>query len=505
MKHNLLIAFALSASLAAPARLRAEVKLPAIISDHMLLQQQSPVRIWGWADPGEAVTVSFAGQKVGGTAGQDGKWGLFLKPLKLGVSGAMTIAGKNTIKVEDVLVGDVWVGSGQSNMGFTVGRSDNAEKEIAAAKYPNIRLFAVKLQVADQPAEDTTGKWVLCSPDTIKNFSAVLYYFGREVHLKRKIPVGLINTSWGGTPAQSWTTRGTLESDASLKWILDDWATTLERYPAAKQKYDEQVEAWKKAAAEAKAAGRTPPTAPRPPSGPGHQNTPGGLYNAMIAPIVPYAIKGAVWYQGEANASQAHAVAYRKLFRAMIEDWRREWGIGPFPFGFVQLANFKSSGWWPLLRESQNETLNVRHTGQAVTIDIGNPTDIHPTNKQDVGKRLGLWARATVYGERVEYSGPVYRTAAVEGGKMRLWFDHIGLGLAARGGGKLEGFIVAGKDGSFVPAEAKIEGETVVVSSGEVAEPAAVRYGWEDSPACNFINKAGLPASPFRTDVKSPK
>jgi sialate O-acetylesterase len=499
MKHFLLFA------LAASATLWADVKVPALISDHMLLQQHAPVRIWGWADPGEAVTVSFAGQKVSGKAGQDGRWALFLKPLKVGAAGAMTIAGKNTITVEDVLVGDVWVGSGQSNMGFKVARTDRAEEEIAAAKFPQIRLFSVKLQVADKPAEDTTGKWVLCSPDTVKSFSAVLYFFGREVHQKRKIPVGLIDSSWGGTPAQSWTTRGTLESDASLKFILDDWAATLERYPAAKQKYDDQVEAWKKAAAQAKQDGKAAPTAPRPPAGPGHQNTPGGLYNAMISPLVPYAIKGAVWYQGESNASPAHAVVYRKLFRAMIEDWRREWGIGPFPFGFVQLANFKSNGWWPLLRESQAETLNVRNTGQAVTIDIGNPTDIHPTNKQEVGRRLGLWARAAVYGEKTEYSGPEYRALAIEGNKVRLWFDHVGTGLTARGGGKLEGFIIAGGDGNFVPADAKVDGDTVVVSAEQVTDPVAVRYGWEDSPTCNLTNKETLPASPFRTDLKSPK
>ena len=224
----------------------------------------------------------------------------------------------------------------------------------------------------------------------------------------------------------------------------------------------------------------------------------------MIQPIVPYAIKGAVWYQGEANASEKHAVPYRRLFRAMIEDWRREWGIGAFPFGFVQLANYKSNGWWPLLRESQNETLSLVNTGQAVTIDVGMANDIHPTNKQAVGHRLALWARATVYGEKVEYSGPAYRTAAIEGNKMRLWFDHAA-GLKAADGGKLTGFIIAGKDGAFVPAEATVDGGTIVVSSDQVADPAAVRYAWEDVPACNLVNRDGIPASPFRTDVKSPK
>lgn len=500
MKHSVLLTL-----LASAAALQADVKLPALISDHMLLQQQGPVRIWGWADPGESVTVGFLGQKVAGKAGADGRWAIFLKPLKAGQAGEMTIAGKNSIKIQDVLVGDVWVGSGQSNMGFTMARVDRAEQEIAAANFPQIRLFSVKLQVADQPAEDTTGKWVLCSPETVKNFSAVLYLFGREIHQTRKMPVGLINSSWGGTPAQSWTTRGTLESDPALKFILDDWKLTLERYPAAKEKYDAQLAAWKTAAAEARQSGKTPPAAPRPPAGPGHQNTPGGLYNAMISPLIPYAIKGAVWYQGESNASATHAYAYRRLFRAMIEDWRRDWNIGPFPFGFVQLANFKSNVYWPVLRESQSETLNLRNTGQAVIIDVGMADDIHPTNKQDVGHRLALWARATVYGEKLVYSGPVYRTATTEGGKMRLWFDHVGGGLEARGGGKLTGFVIAGSDGNFVPADATVDGETIVVSCSQVPEPVAVRYAWEDNPACNLINREGIPASPFRTDVKSQK
>jgi sialate O-acetylesterase len=491
--------------LASAAALQADVKLPAILSDHMLLQQQTPVRIWGWADPGEPVTVSFLGQKVSGKAGADGRWALFLKPLRAGQAGEMTVAGKNTITIQDVLVGEVWVGSGQSNMGFTMARVDRSEQEIAAANFPQIRLFSVKLQVADQPAEDTIGKWSLCAPDTVKTFSAVLFLFGREIHQTRKIPVGLINSSWGGTPAQSWTTRATLEADPALNFILDDWKVTLERYPAAKEKHDQLLAKWKETAAEARKAGKTPPQAPRPPAGPGHQNTPGGLYNAMISPIVNYAIRGAVWYQGEANASERHAAPYRRLFRTMIEDWRREWGIGAFPFGFVQLANYKSNGWWPLLRESQNETLNLINTGQAVTIDVGMANDIHPTNKQAVGHRLALWARTTVYGEKLEYSGPAYRTASTEDGKIRLWFDHTKGGLKTSDGGKPAGFIVAGKDGAFVPADAVIEGDTVVVSSGQVAEPAAVRYAWEDVPTCNLVNGEGLPASPFRTDVKSPK
>jgi sialate O-acetylesterase len=486
--------------LASTLPLVADVKLPAIVSDHMVLQQHGPARIWGWADPGEAVTVSFGSHKVSGKADANGRWAVFLPPLEAGATGDMTVAGKNSLTVQDVLVGDVWVGSGQSNMGFTMARVDNAAQEIAAANFPQIRLFSVKLTVADQPLEDVVGKWSLCTPESVRNFSAVLYLFGREIHQTQKMPVGLINSSWGGTPAQSWTTRATLEADPALKFILDDWARTLDRYPAAKEKFDAQLPEYQRAAAEAKQAGKAAPPPLRPVVGPGHQNTPGGLYNAMIAPIKPYAIRGAIWYQGEANASEAHARPYRRLFTAMIEDWRREWDQGPFPFGFVQLANFKSNGWWPLLRESQTLTLNLRNTGMAVITDVGNPDDIHPTDKQTPGHRLALWARATVYGEKLVYSGPMYRQATREGRQMRLWFDSVGGGLQARGGGKLTGFVVAGNDGTFVPAEASIDGQTVVVSAPQVEEPVAVRYAWEDSPTANLYNQEGLPASSFRTD-----
>lgn len=487
--------------LAGVTPLAAEVRLPALISDHMLLQQGVPVRIWGRAEPGEAVRVAFAGQQVGTEADAAGRWAVYLKPLAAGGPHEMTITGKSKIVVQDVLVGEVWVGSGQSNMQWTVGRSDNAEQEIARANYPEIRLFQVKMQVAEQPAEDTEGAWSRCSPESVKNFSAVGYFFARELHLKRRVPVGLIQSAWGGTPAQSWTSRPALEAEPALKFILDDWQRVIENYPAAKEKYEQALAAWKAAAAQAKGEGRTPPAPPRPPQGPGHQNTPAGLYNAMIAPLAPYAIRGAIWYQGESNASHPHAFAYRRLFRVMIEDWRRAWGLGAFPFLFVQLANFQSNGWWPLLRESQVEALGLRNTGMAVTIDIGMSKNIHPTNKQEVGRRLALAARAVAYGEDVIPSGPLYRQLTSENGRLRVWFDYAAGGLEARGGEPLNGFLIAGEDGKFVAAEARIEGDTVVVSSPEVKRPVAVRYAWADDPVtANLVNKAGLPASPFRTD-----
>jgi len=486
--------------LAAAAPLLAEVRLPALISDHMLLQQGVPVRIWGRAEPGEAVRVEVAGQQAAAEADAAGRWSAYLKPLVSGGPHEMTITGRNKIVIRDVLVGEVWVGSGQSNMQWTVARSDNAAQEIAQANYPEIRLFQAKMLVADQPAEDTEGAWRVCAPDAVKDFSAVGYYFARELHQKRRVPVGLIQSAWGGTPAQSWTSRPALEAEPALKFILDDWQRILDNYPAARQKYEQDLETWKPAAAQAKAEGRTPPAQPRPPQGPGHQNTPSGLFNAMIAPLTPYAIRGAIWYQGESNASKAHAYAYRRLFRTMIEDWRRAWGLGDFPFLFVQLANFQSSGWWPLLRESQVEALGLRSTGMAVTIDIGMSKDIHPTNKQEVGRRLALWARAVAHGESVICSGPLYRQLTAESGRLRVWFDQAVGGLDVRGGGSPRGFEIAGEDGRFVAADARLEGETVVVSSAEVKRPVAVRYAWTDDPVpANLMNKAGLPASPFRT------
>ncbi len=484
MKLRLL--FALSCA----ALAHADVRLPALISDHMMLQRQMPVRIWGWADPGETVRVTFQGQKLETTSGANGKWQAFLKPLSTAEPSNLTVTGANAITIHDVLVGEVWVASGQSNMELPMARTDNSEQEIAAANYPNLRFFLVRKAVADQPAEDVQGAWVACSPATMKSQSAVAYFFAREIAEKENVPVAVINSYWGGTPAQSWTTLPTLQGDAALKFILDDWRATLDRSPEAQRKYESALAQWK----ETKAG-----NAPGKPVGPGHPNTPAGLYNAMIAPLTPFAIRGAIWYQGESNASPTHAYAYRRLFRAMIEDWRHAWGEGPFPFYFVQLANFTTNGWWPLLRESQTETLALKNTAMAVTIDVGNPKDIHPTDKQTVGHRLALPARALAYGENIVYSGPAFRQMTTEGSRARIWFDSTGAGLAVRGDAPLTGFEIAGVDGAFVPAEAGIDEGTVLVSSPAVKQPVQVRYAWEDNPAGNLMNKDGLPASPFRS------
>ena len=479
--------------------LNAAVKVPALISDHMVLQQGIPVRIWGTADPGEGVRVDLQGQSVSVKAAADGKWTAWLKPLVAAGPLEMTIAGSNAISIKDVLVGEVWVGSGQSNMEFKLQTANNHDEEIAQASYPMIHVFQVKRAVVDQPADDVVGSWQVCSPESVKTFSAVEYFFGRHLQQSLHVPMGLIESDWGGTPVQSWTSRPALDSDPSLKFILDGWDDVLSRYPAAKEKYDSALEAWNKTAADARAKGQQPPPRPQPPQGPGHQNTPAGLYNGMIAPLTPYAIRGAIWYQGESDADERRAWRYRRMFGAMIQDWRNHWGEGDFPFYYVQLANYKSNIYWPVLRESQTETLRLNNTGMAVIIDIGESRDIHPKNKQDVGLRLALIARAQTYHQAVEYSGPMFRTAAPENGAIRVYMTHAD-GMQARGGGAIAGLEVAGADGKFVEAQATVDGNTLLVSSAQVAAPVAVRYAWADDPVCNLVNQAGLPASPFRSD-----
>ena len=450
----------------------AEVRLPAILSDHMLIQQQMPVRIWGKASPGEAVSVEMSGARASGVADAAGKWEAYLPPVNAGGPFDLTVAGANRITIHDVLVGEVWVGSGQSNMELPMTRANNADQEIAAADFPQIRLFTVKKKISDVPLDDVEGAWSACTPESVKGFSAVGYFFSRYIHQQRHIAVGFIHTSWGGTPAQAWTTRGTIDSNPLLRNVNEDWAKAREA-----------------------ASKMTPPPAVSP-------NLPAGLWNAMVAPITPYAIRGVLWYQGEANADAAHAYGYRYLFRAMIEDWRREWAQGDFPFLFVQLANFETTANWPVLRESQTDALSLRNTAMAVIDDIGESKDIHPKNKQDVGKRLALAAQAIVYGERIEYSGPMFRQVTADAAGLRVWFDHTGTGMQARGGGSLMGFEVAGADGKFTPAEAVIDGASVVVSSPGMKAPVRVRYAWANDPKATLENREGLQAGPFRAELK---
>ncbi len=472
---------------------RADIRLPSIIGDNMVLQSGDIVRIWGWADPNEQIAVSVSWRTTSWTipAGDDGKWMFRMPAPDAGGPYEMTLKGKNTVTVKNILVGEVWVCSGQSNMQWPVKQSANAEQEIAAATYPKMRLFSVERKVAETPQDNCVGKWVECSPQTVGDFSAAAYFFGRELHKELNVPVGLIHTSWGGTPAESWTSPATIEENVLFEPIV--------------ARFKEAMAKWKTDVEKAKAEKTKTPPRPSEPLGPGSPWTPAGLYNAMIAPLTSYTIRGAIWYQGESNAGRAYQ--YRDLFPAMIKSWWKAWPQSDFPFLYVQLANYMQTkdepgeSAWAELREAQLMTLGLPDTGMAVIIDIGEPDNIHPKNKQDVGRRLALWALANMHDKNIVCSGPLYKSMESKDNKIVLRFDRVGGGLVAKGDGPLKGFAIAGEDHKFVWADARIEGDTVVVSSDKVAQPVAVRYAWADNPVCNLYNKASLPASPFRTDT----
>jgi sialate O-acetylesterase len=646
-----------SAALLAP-QAKGEVRVPSIIGDNMIVQQGLKARVWGTAQPGERVTVTFAGRTERAITDAQSHWQIFVGPLKAGGPFVLTIAGSNTLTFKNVLVGDVWICSGQSNMEWPLVNATGGAEAIAHANYPEIHLFTVQKGTAASPLDDVNGHWVLATPEEVGQFSAVGYFFGRELYEHLKIPLGLIHTSWGGTPAEAWTSHEALAANADLKPILDRYQMNLESLPQRRENYEHAVADWERknlyedpgnkgealgfadpalvptdwkemkvpqffetaglvidgavwfrkevdvpsawsgkdlalnltaiddfdvtyfngtrigatgnetpnsylvprrytvpgslvhigrnviavrvfdrageggfggagvmslapvGANETEAislAGpwiykvevsfepKTPDYGSRPElPGPTNQNSPSVLYNAMIAPLRPYAIRGAIWYQGESNAGRANQ--YRSLFPTMIRDWRAAWGEGDFPFYFVQLANWHAArsepgeSEWAELREAQMMTLGVPRTGMAVIIDIGDPNDIHPRNKLDVGKRLAAWALAETYHQKIEPSGPLYDFFSVEDDKIRIQFKHVDGGLKTSDGGPPKGFSIAGADHKFVSANASVKGNAVIVWSKDVARPVAVRYAWADNPACNLYNAAGLPASPFRTD-----
>lgn len=628
------------------------MKLAAVFSDHGVLQRDRPIPVWGWAEPHEAVTVRLAGHEASTTAGADGAWRVTLPALPAGGPHELTVVGRETLTLTDLLVGEVWVCSGQSNMQWTVAACD-VEAEITTANYPQIRFFTVPNIPAMEPKADIIANWTVCSPATTGNFSAVGYFFGRELHQALGVPIGLINTSWGGTVAEAWTSREALHAVPELRqftdlldevlpgaeeglaiheeamrawdaatrrvdgentgyprgwadhgFASDDWGRmalpaywqarglhtngvvwfrkeveiptawagrtltlSLGKIDKADTTYfnnvrvggisiSEREDAWNirrvytvpgelvqagraviaiRAFSHVWAGGVVGPAEefylapegeaglplagewlfaleedfgdfskpPVPPLGAANPNTPTVLYNGMIHPLIPCGMRGAIWYQGESNASRGYE--YRTLFPTMIQDWRARWGEGDFPFFFVQLANYQAGqdAWpdsaWAELREAQTMTLALPNTGMAVIIDIGESTDIHPKNKWDVGKRLALNALAKTYGRDVEYAGPMYREVTTEGAALRVHFDHAA-GLTSRET-TLSGFAIAGADRVFYPASAVIDGATVLVSSPSVPAPVAVRYGWAEDPVCTLYNAAGLPASPFRTDT----
>jgi sialate O-acetylesterase len=408
----------------------------------------------------------------------------------------MEIEG-SPIRVRNIWVGDVWVCSGQSNMQMQMSRL----KDPLPESYPKIRMFTVRHHVASQPQSDVEGEWTPAEPATVGNFSAVGYYFGKELHERLRIPIGLINAAWGGSMAEFWARPRDLESDGDFKPIFDRSAA----YPEQMKKYREVLDDWKQKAERAQLENRPPPDKPRIWFDPSSVTPPSGLYHGMIAPLMPYAIKGVIFYQGEANTRRSFQ--YQKLFPAVIRGWRGDWGQGDFPFLFVQLPNFRKvqpqpgESEWAELREAQSMALSLPNTGMAVAIDLGEAEDLHPRNKRDVGRRLALAALAVAYGQKVVDSGPIYQTMDVRGDKVHLRFRRAGGGLRSRNGEALKGFAIAGEDRRFVWADAKIHGKVVVVWSREVRNPVAVRYGWADNPECNLLNREGLPASPFRTDT----
>ncbi len=635
---------------------QAEVRLPAIISDNLVMQRDTKVRIWGNAKPGERIIVTFQNKSSNAVTDDHGRWQLFIGPLTSGGPAELTVKGDNVLTVKNVLVGDVWLCSGQSNMEWPLANTIGATETLAQANFPEIRMFRVEHHTSAEPLTDLEGRWIVTTPDEAAHFSAVGYFFGRELYQRLKVPIGLIDSSWGGTPAEAWTSHEALVASPELKPILDRYEKSLTMLPAAKETYARAIAEWEeknlymdsgnkgealgyadpatatddwskmdlpqqletagllidgavwfrrvldlpeswagkelvlnltpiddqdvtyfngkrvgsigretpnsymvprkyvvpgslvhggrnviavrvfdsageggfsrggamsiapKGAAESEVISlrgpwdykvelalepKHPDWGSRPEAvGVSNQNNPSVLYNAMIAPLVPFAIRGAIWYQGESNAGRAYQ--YRTLFPIMIRNWRSAWGQD-FPFYFVQLANWHANkaepdeSDWAELREAQTMTLREPQTGMAVTIDIGDENDIHPRNKLDVGRRLAAWALADTYRQKVIPSGPLFDRFSIDGDKIRIRFKQAA-GLKTIDGGPVKGFAIAGEDRHFVWADARVNGDTVIVSSPKVLKPVAVRYGWADNPIVNLYNGAGLPASPFRTD-----
>jgi sialate O-acetylesterase len=495
--------------------LDAEVKPACAFTNHMVLQRDMKVPVWGTAQSGEDVTVAFAGQKKSVKAGADGTWRVDLDPLPASAEGrTLTLTGSATaqpVQLDDVLVGEVWLASGQSNMTFPISKAhayyagvNNEEQEIAAANYPLIRMFTAAMTKAHDPQTSVPGQWLVCSPETAPDFSAVGYFFARDLQKELKVPVGILTVAFGASTAEAWIRRDTLAADPLLKPMLDQFDTayaTFKADPNAAAKYADAKMKYEAVAAQAKAQGQKPPKGPSDPDPSQNQHSPTVLFNAMIHPVLPYAIRGVIWYQGESVVGGAAGRAlYPQVQETLVRDWRRLWGEGDFPFYIVQLAALDNASNNPEIREAQATVLKLKNTGMAVTIDIGDPKNVHPKDKQDVGDRLTRIALANAYGHTIEFSGPRYDSMKVEGGAIRLSFTHLGGGLVAKDP-PLKWFTVAGADMKFVPADAKIDGDTVVVSSAQVPSPAAVRYAWSNYPdGCNLYNAAGLPAAPFRTD-----
>ena len=466
----------LAAVVVVPAAARGEVSLATVFADHMVLQRGRAVPVWGSAAAGEQVGVSIGKQTRSTKADAAGLWKVMLEAMPAGGPHQLVIRATNTLKVADVLVGEVWLASGQSNMAMPVRRCRDAKAEQEAANFPKVRMFTVKRSAKLAPQSDCQGQWQVCSPQTVGGFSGAAYFFGRRLHAELGVPVGLINSSWGGTAIEAWTSLDVQKQDSRLASVFAPWKNK----PAA------------------------------------NRNKPANLYNGMIQPLVGYGIRGAIWYQGERNSKSVPAARlYRHQLPLLINDWRKRWGQGGpenFPFFWVQLPNFKARQAdpnpvtsWAVMRESMQQVLKQPATGMAVTIDVGEARDIHPKNKQDVGHRLAQVALAVAYKKGLVPMGPLMRSVTIEDSRVRVQFDHVGEKLVVRGKQQLvKGFALAGPDKVFHPAVARVEDNTVVVESKEVPDPIAVRYAFADNPEVNLYNSAGIPAAPFRTDDWEP-
>lgn len=485
---------------------RAQVRLPNLFSDHMVLQRNTPVHIWGWSGPGEEVTVAFHEQNASTRGNDIGQWSVYLAPEPAGGPYQLIVRSTTTITISDVLVGDVWLASGQSNMemplkGISTAIVKNGSETIKSASQPQIRLLRIAPKSSAYPLNDIAATWTECTPETAANFSAVAYFFGRDIQHQENVPVGLIDSTWGGTFIQPWINFDRFASDLNLSSTFTWYSKMM----------DEQADfslatALEKRADEAAKRARQPlsvhPWHPGPDS-----FTPAVLFNSMIAPLTPFPIKGVIWYQGESNSLLALAGMYSQLFPALIMDWRSKWREGDFPFLYVQISTFdttpgvdlKSKDFdWGTLRDAQRRALSLANTAMVVSLDVGDAQNIHPPDKETVGSRLALAARAIAYGETLEYSGPLFHQAVPQGAEICVSFDHAN-GLNARGG-SLDGFEVAGEDRQFFPASARIDGDRVFVKSGKAPTPLYVRYAWANAPEANLYNDAGLPASTFTSE-----
>jgi sialate O-acetylesterase len=499
----------------------ANVKLASPFGDHMVLQRNKTVPVWGTATPGEKVTITFNKQKKSIITRADGTWSMKLSKLKAGGPYILTASGTNAISLQDVYVGEVWICSGQSNMDFTVAREDrywcgvfNEKQEVADADYPLIRVFDTEFSPRENLQTEVAGNWEVVSPTTVGHISAIAYFFARDLQKKLKVPIGLITTAFGASTAEAWISKSALQSNPKFTTLLTNFQDKMNKYlpdTATQSKYKKAYAKWVVDAAKAKAEGKDELRGPKNTNPVVDQHNPYVLWNGMVAPLVPYAIRGVLWYQGESNSPTASI--YRDLMETLILNWRKQWGQGKFPFIYVQLANIGKEvetipaigGSEAIKREAQLLNLSIPNTAMVVAIDNADPLDmknVHPKNKQEIGRRMVLAARAIAYGEKITYSGPVYKKMQIKGNTIQLQFKSKNAGLIVKGN-KLKGFAIAGDDKKYVWADAIIDGNNIIVSSPGIAKPIAVRYGWGSNPPTSLYNKADLPASPFRTDANN--